>query len=210
MPHILSLPIKSTVIPQKYPEHPLQLHFTNIKVNLYFRYITEIYDWSKTSWEAMLLWFTKIKCRKKKRKAVTSLTEQLLSRSFGSTGLLCARGQRWEVSPGHGWSAQAVTPPPPPPPDLSRWLLTLTHTQRIWFLCGICSHTGVKVFVWHTTLTLRCSILNPTEVIIELNIDSKMYDKHLVFICTIKYTNEQTKQNLGSLPSADHHLFHFQ
>ena len=77
-------------------------------VNLCFIYITEIYNLPKKWREPTLLWFTKIKCRKKEKKAVTSLTEHLLSGCDSSTVPLCVRGQSWEVSPGNGWSTQAA------------------------------------------------------------------------------------------------------
>lgn len=66
-----------------------------------------------------------------------SQTVHLLSRTNENIALLCLRGQRSEVTLWHFQVQMA--------PFLLCWPLTLTLVYWIWFLCEICSQTGVKV-----------------------------------------------------------------
>lgn len=99
-----------------------------------------------------LLYRKETKDRKKKKKSESSQHRNSCLRSMETLIFsVLDRGERSEVTAGRGWGTEAA-------PLLLRCLLTLTLTFRIWFLCEMCSHTGVKVFVRLLTL-LKPSVL---------------------------------------------------
>lgn len=107
---------------------------------------------ARTLSDSTLLRFT-TKTEKREKRAVTSLTEHILSVTNENIYPVAQESQRSEVSLGHSWSTQAASP-------LLCWPLTLTQTLKIWFLCEINSHKGLERSSC-TMLTCHRGILKP-------------------------------------------------